>query len=65
MQSNNDKAPRAKVNVLMLAYIAFVTLGLPTGLLGVAWPTMRTDFTLPLDAMGLLLISSTSSNRNR
>jgi fucose permease len=58
MQSNNNRTPRAKVNVLMLAYIAFVMLGLPTGLLGVAWPTMRTDFALPLDAMGLLLISS-------
>ncbi len=43
----------------MLAYIAFIMVGLPTGLLGVAWPTMRADFALPLDAMGLLLISST------
>ena len=58
MQSNN-KAPRSKINILMLAYIAFIMVGLPTGLLGVAWPTMRTDFALPLDAMGLLLISST------
>jgi len=33
-------------------------LGLPASLLGVAWPTMRTDFALPLDAMGVLLITS-------
>ena len=33
-------------------------LGLPIGLLGVAWPTMRADFALPLGAMGLLLIST-------
>jgi fucose permease len=59
MQSSINRTPRARINVLMLAYIAFVMLGLPTGLLGVAWPTMRTEFTLPLDAMGLLLISST------
>jgi fucose permease len=59
MQSNNHKTPRTKVNVLMLAYIAFIMVGLPTGLLGVAWPTMRADFRLPLDAMGLLLISFT------
>ncbi|HLO30291.1 MAG TPA: MFS transporter [Anaerolineales bacterium] len=58
MQPNN-KAPRSKINVLMLAYIAFIMVGLPTGLLGIAWPTMRADFSLPLDAMGLLLISST------
>ena len=57
MQSN--KASRPKINVLLLAYIAFIALGLPTGLLGVAWPTMRADFALPLDAMGLLLITST------
>lgn len=60
MQSNNPKTPRTKINILLLAYIAFVTLGLPIGLLGVAWPTMRADFSLPLDAMGLLLISSTA-----
>ncbi len=59
MQSSNRRTPRAKTNVLTLAYIAFLMLGLPTGLLGVAWPTMRADFALPLDAMGLLLISST------
>jgi fucose permease len=45
---------------LTLAYAAFIVLGLPTGLLGVAWPTMRAEFALPLDAMGLLLISSTT-----
>lgn len=59
MQSTIVKTSRAKNNVLMLAYIAFITLGLPIGLLGVAWPTMRADFGLPLDAMGLLLISTT------
>ncbi len=59
MLSTIVKTSRAKINVLMLAYIAFIMLGLPTGLLGVAWPTMRVDFGLPLDAMGLLLISST------
>jgi fucose permease len=59
MPSNNNKTPRTKINVLTLAYIAFIMLGLPTGLLGVAWPDMRADFALPLDAMGLLLISTT------
>jgi fucose permease len=54
------KSSRAKINVLTLAYAAFIMLGLPTGLLGVAWPTMRANFGLPLGAMGLLLISSTA-----
>jgi fucose permease len=54
----NTKTPRAKINPLTLSYLAFVTLGLPIGLLGVAWPTLRTDFHLSLDAMGWLLFSS-------
>lgn len=59
MQSTHPKTPRPTIQVLTLAYIAFITLGLPTGLLGVAWPTMRADFTLPLDALGMLMISTT------
>lgn len=59
MQPDSNRVPRSKFNLLILAYVAFVMLGLPTGLLGVAWPTMRVDFAQPLDAMGLLLISNT------
>ncbi|MFO1350835.1 MAG: MFS transporter [Gammaproteobacteria bacterium] len=43
--------------LLALAFVAFVSLGLPDGLLGVAWPSIRAAFTLPLDALGPLLIS--------
>ena len=59
MPSSNNQAGRTRTNVLKLAYLAFIMLGLPIGLLGVAWPTMRADFAQPLDALGLLLISST------
>ncbi len=59
MVSTTKGLPRAKINLLVLAYIAFVALGLPVSLLGVAWPTLRAEFSLPLDALGLLLISST------
>lgn len=59
MTSDDSKPGRSKVNVLVLAYVAFIMLGLPVSLVGVAWPTMRQDFALPLDALGLLLISST------
>jgi fucose permease len=59
VQTNSLTPPRPKVNVLMLAYAAFIMLGLPVGLLGVAWPTLRADFALPLDALGVLLIAST------
>src|SRR6266568_4864209 len=40
---------------LALASLGFISLGLPEGLLGVAWPSIRASFDLPLDALGLLL----------
>lgn len=43
----------------ILASLAFVSLGLPDGLLGVAWPSIRGTFGLRLDAVGPLLISTT------
>jgi fucose permease len=48
------------ISLIALSFIAFISLGLPDGLLGVAWPGIRKDFTLPLDAMGLLLVFSTA-----
>ncbi len=49
-----------KLGLIVLAYIAFIALGMPDGLLGVAWPTMRQGFGIPLDAMGALLVAATS-----
>ena len=40
---------------LGLASLGFVSLGLPEGLLGVAWPSIRATFGLPIDALGMLL----------
>jgi fucose permease len=48
---------QSKLGLIFLAYIAFISLGLPDGLLGVAWPSMRAEFGQPLDALGLLLLS--------
>jgi fucose permease len=45
--------------LLGLAFVAFVSLGLPDGLLGVAWPSMRRSFGLPIDALGSLFVSTT------
>lgn len=42
-----------------LAGLAFISLGLPDGLLGVAWPSIRAFFGLELDALGALLILTT------
>jgi len=58
MASTTLTKTRSKLGLIILAYIAFVSLGLPDGLLGVAWPSMRKDFSMPLDALGLMLIAS-------
>ena len=50
---------RSVTGLILLAFLAFISLGLPNGLLGVAWPSMRADFMLTLEAMGSLLIAST------
>lgn len=52
--------PQSKIGLILLAFIAFISLGLPDGLLGVAYPSMRADFALDLDALGMLLLAGTT-----
>ena len=40
--------------LLIIIYLAFISLGLPDALLGVSWPMMRQDFMLGLDAAGAI-----------
>ena len=47
-----------KIGLVILAYVAFIALGMPDGLLGVAWPSIRTSFSIPLDAIGMLLTAA-------
>jgi len=47
-----------RIGLILLAFIAFIALGLPDGLLGVGWPSIRTGFSIPLDAIGMLLTAS-------
>ncbi len=43
-----------------LAYVSFISLGLPDGLLGVAWPLIRAYFHIPIDSLGALLVLFTA-----
>lgn len=43
-----------KVVLLAIIYLAFISLGIPDGILGVSWPKIRMDFELPLETMGIL-----------
>jgi fucose permease len=45
--------------LLRLSYVGFVSLGLPDTVLGAAWPAMRSELGLPLDAGGALLLCAT------
>jgi fucose permease len=40
--------------LLIIIYIAFISLGLPDSMLGAAWPTIRTDLSLPMAGAGLI-----------
>jgi fucose permease len=57
--------------LLIVIYLAFISLGLPDALLGAAWPMMRLDIHAQLSAAGIIsliicagtVISSLTSNR--
>lgn len=42
-----------------IAFLAFVILGIPDGLLGLAWPSIRAEFGLRQDAIGGFLLAGT------
>ncbi|MEU1586731.1 MFS transporter [Micromonospora sp. NPDC005710] len=50
---------RPRASLLLLAYLAFVSLGLPDGLLGVGWPSIRGEFDVPTEAVGWVLTAGT------
>ncbi len=56
----NAKKSGATLPLVILSFVAFIALGMPDGLLGVAWPSIRSTFELPLDALGTLLFGLTS-----
>jgi len=58
MNTISPNRTHSRIGLILLAYLAFIALGMPDGLLGVGWPSIRASFSLPLDAMGALLFSS-------
>lgn len=57
--------------LLLIIYLAFISLGLPDSLLGSAWPSMYQDFSVPVSSSGIVfmiislgtIISSLQSDR--
>lgn len=50
---------KSPVLLLLLSYVGFISLGLPDTVLGAAWPAMRSEFGLPLDAAGAAVLVNT------
>lgn len=42
--------------LLIIIYIAFISLGLPDSLIGSAWPVMQTDINVPVSYVGIVTI---------
>jgi len=40
--------------LIIIIYLAFISLGLPDSLLGSAWPVMHIDINVPLSSMGII-----------
>ena len=55
--NTNDRA-RSGFSLIALAYIGFISLGLPDAVIGVAWPSVRDDFVLAQGAAGLVFVAS-------
>ncbi|NDJ51467.1 MAG: MFS transporter [Chloroflexi bacterium] len=56
MVQNKTITPRRTDRwIILLAFAAFISIGLPDGLLGVAWPSMHSSFSVRLDQLGILL----------
>ena len=50
----NESLGVKQIVLLVVIYLAFISLGLPDGVLGLAWPGMRVSLGQPLEALGLV-----------
>ena len=60
MQTNQAKATNGSLFLIVVTFLAFVSLGLPDGLLGVAWPFISARSKVPIESLGFLLIAFTT-----
>ncbi|HSK89347.1 MAG TPA: MFS transporter [Anaerolineales bacterium] len=60
MTAITKSSQRSKLGLIVLAYIAFISLGMPDGLFGVAWPSIRENFGLRLDSVGAFFFAGTT-----
>ncbi len=54
-----QNSSRSDLITIGVAYLSFIGLGLNAGLLGLAWPSIQTEFNARLDAASILFVAST------
>ena len=57
---NVPSRPQPGPLLLIIAYLGFISLGLPDAIVGVAWPSVRHDFALSQKHLGLVFVSLAS-----
>jgi len=63
MGEQRRPSPRAASRAFdLLSLGSFVLLGMPDGMLGTAWPSMRGTFGAPVSALGLILLVTTAGS---
>src|SRR6266567_353623 len=50
---------RVRRRAAAIAFVGLVLLGLPTGMLGIAWPSMRVSLDAPFVGLGVLVVAMT------
>lgn len=60
VSADHRRVGRRSVIALALSYVGFVSLGLPDTVLGAAWPAIRADLGLPLQAAGWSVMVTTA-----
>jgi fucose permease len=58
MSQSAKAPPKPGLLLIVLAYVGFVSLGLPDAVIGVAWPSVRDAFGVHQSALGLVLVAS-------
>jgi len=56
-----DRSSAPNLLLIVVAYVGFVSLGLPDSVIGVAWPSVRDRFHLEQGAVGSLFVTASAS----
>lgn len=59
MDNNQTKPVKGSLFLVLVTFLAFISLGLPDGLLGIAWPFISARSNVPLESLGFLLMGFT------